>query len=236
MNANRRRIIIALCIIALMTAVRVFGLDAFLTVEAFRLYRGWLLAVTAEHYVPVAVLFTVVYIVVTALSIPGAAILSLAAGFLFGFVGIIYVNIGASGGAFFAFLIARYLVGDWLQKRYSGRLESFNKEMAENGYNYLLTLRFIPLFPFFLVNILAGLTRVPLVTFAWTTVVGILPGSFVYIYTGRQLGIIEKPGDILSWPMILAFVLLGLLVLSPVLIRKVMKKKIPAPAEVRAKD
>jgi len=108
--------------------------------------------------------------------------------------------------------------------------------MAENGYHYLLTLRFIPLFPFFLVNILAGLTRVPLATFAWTTVVGILPGSFVYIYTGRQLGIIEKPGDIFSWPMILAFVLLGLLVLSPVLIRKLMKKKVDEPAEVRAKD
>lgn len=236
MSADHKRIVIAVSIIVLIGAVRVFGLDAFLTVEALRLYRGWLLAVTAEHYVPVAALFTAVYIVVTALSIPGAAILSLAAGFLFGFAGIIYVNIGASGGAILAFLIARYLVGDWLQKRYGGRLESFNKEIAENGYNYLLTLRFIPLFPFFLVNILAGLTRVPLAAFAWTTVVGILPGSFVYIYTGRQLGIIEKPGDILSWPMILAFVLLGLLVLSPVLIRKAMKKKIPAPEEIRAKD
>jgi len=236
MSANHKRIVIAVSVIALITAVRVFGLDAFLTAETFRLYRGELLAVTAAHYATVAALFTAFYIIVTALSIPGAAILSLAAGFLFGFTGIIYVNIGASGGAILAFLTARYLVGDWLQKRYSGRLVSFNKEMAENGYHYLLTLRFIPLFPFFLVNILAGLTRVPLATFAWTTVVGILPGSFVYIYTGRQLGIIEKPGDIFSCPMILAFVLLGLLVLSPVLIRKLMKKKVDAPADVRAKD
>lgn len=232
MNANHRRIVIALCIIVLVIAARMFGLDALLSVETFRLYRTELLDATAEHYVPVAALFTVVYIVVAALSIPGATFLTLAAGFLFGFAGMIYVNIGASGGAILAFLLARYLIGDWVQRRYSGKLESFNAEIAENGYNYLLTLRLIPLFPFFLVNILAGLTRVPLTTYVWTTVVGIVPGSFVYIYTGRQLGIIEKPGDILSWPMILAFILLGVLVLSPVLIRKVMKKKIHETADV----
>ncbi|MRR15962.1 MAG: TVP38/TMEM64 family protein [Deltaproteobacteria bacterium] len=232
MNVKHKRIVMAVSIIVLMAAFRVFGLDAFLTAETFRLYRAELLAVTAEHYGPVAALFIAVYIIVAALSIPGAAILTLAAGFLFGFAGMIYVNIGASGGAILAFLIARYLVGDWVQKRYGGKLESFNAEMAENGYRYLLTLRLIPLFPFFLVNLLSGLTRVPLATFAWTTVVGIVPGSFVYIYTGRQLGVIEKPGDILSWPMILAFILLGLLVLSPVLIRKVMKKRIPKPAGV----
>jgi uncharacterized membrane protein YdjX (TVP38/TMEM64 family) len=160
-----------------------------------------------------------------ALSIPGATILTLTAGFLFGFFGIIYVNIGATIGAILAFLVARYLIGDWIQKRYGERFASFNREIAENGYNYLLTLRFIPLFPFFLVNIFAGITRVPLITYAWTTMVGIVPASFVYIYTGRQLGSIDHPGDILSWQIMLALVLLGLLVLSPVLIKKVMKKK-----------
>lgn len=236
MNANHRRIVIALCIIALVIALRVFGLDAFLTVETFRLYRGELLTVTAAHYLPVVALFTAFYIGVVALSIPGATILTLAAGFLFGFAGIIYVNIGASGGAILAFLIARYLIGDWVQKRYADKLESFNKEIAANGYNYLLTLRFIPLFPFFLVNLLAALTRVPLSTFVWTTVVGILPGSFVYIYAGRQLGVIEKPGDILSGSMILTFALLGALVLSPVVIRKIWKKKKSASSEIQSKD
>ena len=170
-------------------------------------------------------IFVLIYIAAVALSIPGATILTLTAGFLFGFIGVIYVNIGASAGAVLAFLAARYLIGDWVQRRYGEKLASFNKEIAENGYNYLLTLRFIPLFPFFLINIFAGLTRVPLTVFAWTTMVGILPGSFVYIYTGRQLGIIDKPGDILSWQIILAFVLLGLLVLSPVVIKKFMKKE-----------
>ena len=160
-----------------------------------------------------------------ALSIPGATILTLAAGFLFGFFGIIYVNIGATIGAILAFLVARYLLGNWLQKRYGERFVSFNKEIAENGYNYLLTLRFIPLFPFFLVNIFAGITRIPLMTYVWTTMVGIAPASFVYIYAGRQLGAIDKPGDILSGQIMLAFVLLGLLALSPVFFKKLLKKK-----------
>lgn len=236
MKPAYKKILIALVIAAIVIGVRVFGLDHLLTLESFRQYRDQLQAFTAQHYFATVVVFIGIYIVAVALSIPGATILTLTAGFLFGFFGVIYVNIGASCGAILAFLTARYLIGDWVQKRYGERLASFNREIDENGYNYLLTLRFIPIFPFFLINIFAGLTRVPLSTFAWTTIVGILPGSFVYIYTGRQLGIIEKPGDIFSWQIILAFVLLGLLVLSPVLIRKVMKKKNRTSADIPVKN
>ncbi|MEN6508285.1 MAG: TVP38/TMEM64 family protein [Smithella sp.] len=225
MKPAHKKILMALIIAAAIVSIRVFGLDHLLSLETFRQYRDQLLAFTAQHYLPTVAIFVLIYIAAVALSIPGATILTLTAGFLFGFIGVIYVNIGASAGAVLAFLAARYLIGDWVQRRYGEKLASFNKEIAENGYNYLLTLRFIPLFPFFLINIFAGLTRVPLTVFAWTTMVGILPGSFVYIYTGRQLGIIDKPGDILSWQIILAFVLLGLLVLSPVVIKKFMKKE-----------
>ncbi len=225
MKPAHKKILMALIIAAAIVSIRVFGLDHLLSLETFRQYRDQLLAFTAQHYLPTVAIFVLIYIAAVALSIPGATILTLTAGFLFGFIGVIYVNIGASAGAVLAFLAARYLIGDWVQRRYGEKLASFNKEIAENGYNYLLTLRFIPLFPFFLINIFAGLTRVPLTVFAWTTMVGILPGSFIYIYTGRQLGIIDKPGDILSWQIILAFVLLGLLVLSPVVIKKFMKKE-----------
>ena len=230
------KILIALGIAALIVLIRVFGWDQLLSLETFRQYRDQLLAFTTQHYFPTVAVFILIYIVAVALSIPGATILTLTAGFLFGFFGVIYVNIGASSGAILAFLAARYLMGDWIQKRYGPKLASFNREIAENGFNYLLTLRFIPLFPFFLINIFAGLTRVPLATFAWTTMVGVLPGSFVYIYTGRQLGIIDKPGDILSWQIVLAFVLLGLLVLSPVVIKKFVKKKNLQPADISNKD
>lgn len=224
MKSHQKRLLVALCISAAIIIIRVFGLHELLNFETFRQYRDQLLTITNEQYFLIASVFVLTYIIVVALSIPGATILTLTAGFLFGFVGVLYVNAGATAGAVLAFLAARYLIGDWIQKRYGDRFESFNKEIAENGYNYLLTLRFIPLFPFFLINIFAGLTRIPIITFAWTTMVGILPGSFIYIYTGSQLGGIDKPGDILSLQIILAFVLLGLLALSPVIIKKILKK------------
>ena len=225
MKAGHKRIIVALCLFALIILIRFSGLYDILTFEMLRQYRDQLLSITAHHYLLTAGIFIFIYISVVALSIPGAAILSLTAGFLFGLWGVFYVNIGATIGAILAFLVARYLIGDWLQKRYAEKLTSFNKEIAENGYNYLLTLRLIPIFPFFLVNIFAGITRTPLLTYAWTTMVGIAPASFVFIYAGRQLGSIDTMGDILSWQIMLVFVLFGLLGLIPVFIKKVMKKK-----------
>ena len=225
MKANHKRIIVALCIASLIIMIRFSGLHELLTFDMLRQCRNQLLSITVQHYILTVGIFITIYIVVVALSIPGAVILSLAAGFLFGFWGIIYVNIGATIGAILAFLAARYLIGDWLQKRYVEKFASFNKEIAENGYNYLLMLRLIPVFPFFLVNIFAGITRIPLVTYAWTTMVGIAPASFVFIYAGCQLGNIDKPGAILSWQVLLVFVFFGLLALIPVFLKKLIKKK-----------
>lgn len=225
MKLSHKRIIVALCIVALIVMIRISGLHELLTFEMLRQCRNQLLSITEQNYFLTAGIFIIIYIAVVALSIPGAAALSLTAGFLFGFWGVIYVNIGATIGAILAFLVARYLISDWLQTRYAEKLASFNKEIAENGYNYLLTLRLIPVFPFFLVNIFAGITRIPLATYAWTTIVGIAPASLVFIYAGRQLGNIDKPEDILSWQILLAFVLFGLLALSPVFLKKLMKKK-----------
>jgi uncharacterized membrane protein YdjX (TVP38/TMEM64 family) len=225
MKANYKRIIIVICLVALVVLIRVSGLQEFLTFEMLRQYRDQLLAITANNYIFTVGFFILLYITVVALSIPGAAVLSLAAGFLFGLWGLLYVNIGATIGAIAAFLAARYLIGDWLQKRHAEKLASFNKEMAENGYNYLLTLRLIPAFPFFLVNIFAGITRIPLATYTWTTIVGIVPASFVFIYAGCQLGSIDKPEDILSGQILLVLILFGLLALIPIFLKKLMKNK-----------
>jgi uncharacterized membrane protein YdjX (TVP38/TMEM64 family) len=224
MKTSHKRIIVLLGIAALIILIRFSALYDLLTFDMLQQYRDQLLSITENNYILTVGIFITVYIVVVALSIPGAVILSLAAGFLFGFWGVLYVNIGATIGAIMAFLIARYLIGDWLQKRYKEGLASFNKEITENGYNYLLTLRLIPIFPFFLVNIFAGITRIPLITYAWTTMVGIAPASFVFIYAGCQLGNIDKPGDILSWQILLVFVLFGLLALIPVFLKKLIKK------------
>ncbi len=225
MKLSHKRIIVALCIVALIVMIRISGLHELLTFDMLRQCRNQLLSITEQNYFLTAGIFIIIYIAVVALSIPGAVILSFAAGFLFGFWGVLYVNIGATIGAIIAFLVARYLIGDWLQKRYADKLASFNREIEENGYNYLLMLRLIPVFPFFLVNIFAGITRIPLLTYAWTTMIGIAPASFVFIYAGRQLGNIDKPGDIISWYILLVFVLFGLLALSPVFLKKLMKKK-----------
>jgi len=157
--------------------------------------------------------------------VPGATILTLTGGFVFGAVlGAIYVNVGAASGAIAVFLFARYLVGARLQEKYGDKLAKFNNEVDENGYSYLLTLRFIPLFPFWMINLFVGLTKIPLRTYAWTTAVGIFPGSLVYTFMGRQLNTIESLGDLFSIKIVLAFVFLGLFALTPTIIKHVKKR------------
>jgi uncharacterized membrane protein YdjX (TVP38/TMEM64 family) len=162
-----------------------------------------------------------VYVLATALSLPGAIILTLAGGFLFGVAaGTFYVNIGATMGAILAFLSARYLLGDRLQEKYAKQLETFNREMDRNGTSYLLTLRLIPVFPFFLINFLSGLTKIRLWTFLWTTWLGIIPGTVVFAFAGQQLGSISSPADILSKNVIIAFLVLALFTLVPVILKR----------------
>lgn len=170
--------------------------------------------------------YIVVYILVVALSIPGASILTITGGFLFGpYWATLYINIGATTGAMIIFLVARYLIGSSFQQKYKTQLEKFNRELESNGANYLLSLRLIPVFPFFLINILAGLTTVKFKTFLWTTALGIIPGSFIYAYLGFAGGTIGESESIITNEILLALVLLGVLALLPVVIRKIRSKR-----------
>jgi uncharacterized membrane protein YdjX (TVP38/TMEM64 family) len=220
-----KRIVLAAIILCLVALIWITGAGQYLTFENFRSYKGHLTRYVEVNYFLSVLVYIGLYIMVAALSIPGATALTFAGGFLFGIIGVAYVNIGATAGGTLLFLTARYLLGNWIQERYANRLAAFNREIDEHGYNYLLTLRFIPLFPFFLVNIFAGLTRVPLSTYIWTTAAGIIPGSFVYVFAGTQLGSIDSPSDILSWKIVLAFIFLGIFALVPVLIKKVKSRK-----------
>ena len=198
-----------------------FDLGRVLSLETLKANRDHLLAFTEANYTAAVLLFILLYVVVTGLSVPGAVILTLAGGFLFGAVpATLYVNIGATTGATLAFLAARYVLRDWVEDKFGRWLEPLQQGFAKNALSYLLTLRLIPLFPFFVVNLVSGLTRVSMGTYVAATALGIIPGTFVYAYAGRQVGTINSLKEIASPQVLGAFVLLGLFALVPLLYKK----------------
>ena len=219
---------IILIAIGLLALALFFLLDLgrFLTLESLKANRQALLDFYAGHRLLAVALFMAVYIVQTALSLPGATILSLAAGALFGSVlGTVYAVISATVGATLAFLVTRYLLRDAVLARFGGKLETLNRELETQGLNYLLFLRLVPLFPFFLINLAAGLTRLPLTTFVFGTLIGIIPGGFVYVNAGASLATIDTLAGIASPRVLGAFALLGLFALVPVVYGKWKNRK-----------
>ena len=205
-----------------------FDLGQYLTLDALTANRDRLLAFSDANGTTSVAMFILTYCVVTGLSLPGGAILTLAGGFLFGSLwGTLFVNIGATSGATLAFLAARYLLRDWVEQKLGSRLGPIQEGFSKNAFSYLMTLRLIPLFPFFLVNMVSGLTRVGVGTYVAATAIGIVPGSFVFAYAGRQLGTIKSLQEIASPPVLLAFTLLGLLAVAPILYKKFANK--PGP-------
>lgn len=198
-----------------------FDLGQYLSLDSLKANRDLLLNYTETHYAAAVSLFILIYILQTTFSLPGGAILTLTGGFLFGsLMGTFFVNIGATIGATLAFLAARYLLRDWVERKFGDGLGPIQSGFAKNAFSYLMTLRLIPAFPFFLVNLVSGLTRVNLRTYILATSLGIIPGSFVFAYAGRQLGSINSLSEIASPPVLLAFTLLGLLALMPIAYRK----------------
>lgn len=185
--------------------------------------RENLLETVQSRYLPAVLIYIGVYIAATALSVPGATILTLLGGFFFGpWPATLYVNIGATLGAFIIYIAARYFLGEGIQNKYGEKLEKFNAEIDKNGPNYMLTLRLVPVFPFFLVNLFAGFTTIRPRQFLWTTSLGIIPGSFAYTWLGYAGATI---GDGAPWQLLVALGLLAVLSLIPVLIRRIKAKK-----------
>ncbi|WP_217533491.1 TVP38/TMEM64 family protein [Vibrio metschnikovii] len=170
----------------------------------------------------VGMLFLAIYVLVTALSLPGAAVMTLAAGALFGlWWGTLIVSFASTIGATCAFLVARYLLKETVQRRFGERLQALNHGVEKDGAFYLFTLRLVPLFPFFLINILMGLTTLRAVTFYWVSQVGMLAGTLVYVNAGTQLAQLESLGGILSPAILFSFALLGIF---PLVAKKVVEK------------
>jgi pyruvate/2-oxoglutarate dehydrogenase complex dihydrolipoamide dehydrogenase (E3) component/uncharacterized membrane protein YdjX (TVP38/TMEM64 family) len=197
-----------------------FDLDNLLTLEGLKHGLIQFEELKAEQPIMVGGAFLLLYVVVTALSLPGAAVMTLAAGALFGlFWGTVIVSFASSIGATMAFLVSRYLLNDAVQNRFSDRLKPINEGIKKDGAFYLFTLRLVPVFPFFLINLLMGLTPIRAATFYWVSQVGMLAGTLVYVNAGTQLAQLDSLSGILSPSLLLSFVLLGLF---PLIAKKIL--------------
>jgi uncharacterized membrane protein YdjX (TVP38/TMEM64 family) len=165
-------------------------------------------------------IYMAVYIVVTALSLPGAAVMTLAGGALFGLVtGTVVVSFASTIGATCACLAARFVLRDWVQSKFGDRLAAINRGMEEEGPFYLFSLRLIPIFPFFVINLLMGLTSIPLRTYFWVSQVGMLPATIVFVNAGKEIAKIDSLAGIASPTLIASFIILGLF---PISVKKIM--------------
>jgi uncharacterized membrane protein YdjX (TVP38/TMEM64 family) len=218
--------LLVILLVAVFLIIKYTSLKEYLDFQKLYEGRDNLLEYVKNYYILSVLVFIIIYLAVVALSIPGATILTILGGFFFGpWAGTLFVNFGATFGAFAIFLIARFFLGENLQKKYEKQLGKFNKEIAENGKSYMLTLRLIPIFPFFLINILAGLTTLPALTFLWTTALGIIPGSFVYAYIGYAGTSMTETQGVFTPQILTALILLSVLSLVPVIVKKIKNRK-----------
>ncbi len=205
-----KRILLLAIIAVAIGAFFQLGLADALTLEALKARQAEFEALRAANPWRMAGLFFLAYVAVTALSIPGAAILTLAAGALFGLAtGTLLVSFASSIGATLAFLTARFIARAPVEARFGQRLQAIDAGMQRDGAFYLFTLRLVPVFPFFLVNLLMGLTAIRTSTFYWVSQLGMLAGTIVYVNAGTQLAGIDALSDIVSPGLLLSFVLLG---------------------------
>lgn len=206
-------------------AVVVFalGLHRQLSLDALRDGRGALVAAVAAHAVAAPLVYVTLYILVTVCSLPGATIMTLSGGFLFGaLLGGAYSVVGATIGAVLLFLAARSAFADLLRRRAGGTLAKLEAGFRRNAFNYLIVLRLVPLFPFFVVNLAAAFLGTPFGTFVVATFIGIIPGTFIYASVGSGLGTVFDAGGtpdltlILSWPVLGPLAALAAMSLLPV--------------------
>lgn len=223
-----------LLITALLSAIAaffIFDLQQYFSLDYIKAQQDAFAAHYAANTVSTLLIFFVIYVAVTALSLPGAAIMTVLAGALFGLVtGVIMVSFASTLGATLAFLVSRYVLRDSLRARYPDKLQAINAGIAKEGALYLFALRLVPLFPFFLINLLMGITNFRTRTFYWVSQLGMLAGTIVYVYAGTQLAQLDSLAGILSPGIIVAFVLLGTF---PLVAKKIMDRiranKILAP-------
>lgn len=206
-----KKALLVLFAVSALVSYFVFDLGQYLSLENFKAQQAEILAAKNAHPLIFIAGFFLTYVTITGLSIPGAAIMTLIAGALFGLViGVVVVSFASTIGATLAFLGSRYVLRDWVQSKFGERLKAVDDGLAKDGAFYLFTLRLIPVFPFFVINLLMGLTRIRTWTFFWVSQLGMLAGTIVYVNAGTQISQVESTAGLLSPTLIGSFVLLAL--------------------------
>lgn len=220
-----------LSVIALITIVALTQFRDYLTLDSLAARESQLRDFQVENPVLVYGVALAIYVAITGLSLPGAAALSLVYGWYFGFLpGVVLVSFASTAGATVAFLVSRYLLRDMVQNKFGDRLTSFNQQLKKEGAFYLFTLRLIPAVPFFVINLVMGLTPIKTVTFWWVSQLGMLPGTIVYLYAGSRVPnltvLAEKGAAAVFTPsqltqIAIAFAMLGLF---PLVVKKIIDR------------
>jgi len=217
---SKGKLIAIAVIAALIISFFVFDLGQYFTLEKIKEIKDDVIALYDENPIKTALSFFGIYVAIAALSLPGAAILTLVAGAIFGLSkGVIIVSFASSIGATLAFLVAKLLLRDSVQNKFGKHLSTINNGIEKEGGFYLFTMRLIPAIPFFAVNLVMGLTKIKTWTFYWVSQLGMLAGTFVFVNAGTELGKIESLGDILSPGLIFSFLLLGIF---PLIAKKII--------------
>jgi len=220
------KIIIVIIVLALIAAFRIFHLGEYLSLSYIKESQERFQALYSEHGLTVVAGFMLIYLLSTSLSLPGGIVLGLAAGALFGLtVGTIAVSFASSLGATIACIVSRFLLRDWIQNKFEDRLKTVNEGIEREGAFYLFTLRLIPVFPFWFVNLVMGLTKMPVRTYYWVSQIGMLPGTIVFVNAGKELGKIESAAGIFSPGLIISFAILGLFPITAKKLVAIYKKK-----------
>jgi len=219
-SSFKRGALVAIILFAIIVFY-VMGGAKYVTLDSLKMHLTMLENWHVSQPIGVKVLFAIIYVVVTALSLPFAAVLTLLGGALFGvFWGLVLASVASTIGATLAMLAARYVLQESVQKRFPSILKKINKGFEQEGGFYIFALRMAPVFPFFVVNLVLGLVPVPVRTYALASWLGMLPGTAVYVYAGMALADIKSLEDIFTLPVILAFALLALL---PLAVNKFLK-------------
>ena len=222
MNKKFFKILIILIFIISFLSVLIFDLDQLLSFENIKKSQNSLQSLINENYLFYYVIFFIVYILITTFALPFAAIKTIIAGALFGLIpGVLLTSFASSVGSTLCFLMSRFVLRNYVENKYRKYLEKVNSGIIKDGIFYLFFLRLSPIFPFFIINLIFGLTKMKATTFYIVSQIGMLIGTVVFVNAGVQLAKINSINDILSFEIIISFMLIGLV---PFIIKKIVEK------------